>query len=1234
MKPQTILKLLLAGLLCLCKPAATQTILVPEINPDLYRTEIIHPDMGMSSPLPTCIYEDRYGYIWIGTQYGLDLYDGYGITQMNDYITATARTSFEWVWSISEDTEGNLWVCSSRGLFQYDRKRQSFEMLLPNLAEPGSEDNTVFAVNQDSEGIYWLFTAGGLFSYDRGANLFKDYKKDSVITEEIGVGGRAVRWWNDLRFCEDRTGTIWIGTWDGLKKYDRKRDRFLTFRHDPEDEGSIAGDFISSVLVDHIGTLWVVAEKEFYSTTVLCRLIDEEKGLFKHYRHDPTDPRSLVSDWFWPMYVDNRSNLWIGGNWGFSQYSYENDDFDNFYIETHELPRRGPAEQMNFISISEDSRGNLWMLTNKGLFHYKISDSSLDHFYFDPEDPGKLIPDYYTNNILEDRSGKIWISGSNRVTKSYRKHKPFYSISAKTLGLDASKDIRVMSMNYDERGSLWVGIEEHGLFKSRVFTKVNPAGFEQFYPDARPYSFLRDQAGGLWMGTISGQGLGKINEQTNAVRWFRPDMNHPDSLHGSYIAMMYEDSRDIFWIATAHFGINIFNPEGQKFIPVILPAQHSPGHIGKVLVINEDVDSNMWFGSFNYGVSRLIVTPGLVDSINAVFAGELVREDLELKFRNYRNNPFDPSSLSGNLVNDMYTDATGRLWIGTTNGLNLFDRKNDLFYSFTTADGLPDNCIFGILEDDHGNLWLGTRKGICRVDLKDGVGEDLITSVRRYSKEDGLHGNIMYENTCQRSDDGWMFFGGIHGITYFHPDSIEENYILPPVYITGLSINEQSVFSQELSLLDTALFETDRIELYHNQNFLAFEFLALNFSNASQNQYRFRMEGLDPDWVEAGTRRYAEYRDLKPGEYTFRVLGSNDDGVWNQEGASLGIIIHPPWYGTLLAYIIYIILAAAAIYGFIRWRTWRLRKDKELLEQQVNARTVELRDANTLLRDQKEEILATNTRLEEQKEELEQQKEELQITLDRLRETQEQLIQSEKLAALGGLVAGVAHEINTPVGIGLTAASSLEEDTRKMADLYKNNKISRADFKEYLNTTNQSAKLILSNMERTAEMVQSFKQVSADQSTAQRRKFRLKQYTQDVIRSLYPRLKDRKIDIGLHIDNKLELDSYPGVFSQIITNLMLNSLTHGFDPDAEGKIEIKATLKNSTLNLDYFDNGKGIPEENLKKVFEPFFTTNKKLGTGLGMHIVFNLVTQKLDGQIKCESKTDHGTRFKISLPV
>jgi len=281
------------------------------------------------------------------------------------------------------------------------------------------------------------------------------------------------------------------------------------------------------------------------------------------------------------------------------------------------------------------------------------------------------------------------------------------------------------------------------------------------------------------------------------------------------------------------------------------------------------------------------------------------------------------------------------------------------------------------------------------------------------------------------------------------------------------------------------------------------------------------------------------------------------------------------------------------------------------------------------------EVVKQKQEIEEKNEELTRQKEELQIILENLQRTQIQLIESEKMASLGGLVAGVAHEINTPVGIGVTAISSLLEDTRKIAELYKKDQISRGDFKEFLQTTNDSGKLIQKNLERTASLVQSFKQVSVDQSTEQQRKFNLKTYLEDVIRSLYPKLKQRDVDIDIECDEKLQLNSYPGTFAQIFTNLVLNSITHGFKKEnKKGMIGITVKQESKQLQIEYRDNGEGISQEILPKIFDPFFTTDQGKGTGLGLNIVYNLVTQKLKGSIKCESEEGKGTLFEINVPV
>jgi predicted ATPase/signal transduction histidine kinase/tRNA A-37 threonylcarbamoyl transferase component Bud32 len=268
------------------------------------------------------------------------------------------------------------------------------------------------------------------------------------------------------------------------------------------------------------------------------------------------------------------------------------------------------------------------------------------------------------------------------------------------------------------------------------------------------------------------------------------------------------------------------------------------------------------------------------------------------------------------------------------------------------------------------------------------------------------------------------------------------------------------------------------------------------------------------------------------------------------------------------------------------------------------------------------------------------QKAELEVTLHQLRTTQAQLVESEKMAALGNLVAGVAHEINTPVGVGVTAASQLDKLTKDFANLYKENKMTRTDLEKYLNSAHQSSVLLLRNLTRAAELTKSFKQVAVDQSSEQQRTFALKEYLSEIITSLRPEFKNTAHQIEVNCPAEIRLSSYPGALSQIITNLVINSMRHGFQPGTAGLITIEATTLTvgesaQRLVLRYSDNGKGIAADIIDKIFQPFFTTNRQAGgTGLGLHIVYNLVTHKLKGTIRCDSVEGLGSTFTIDIPT
>lgn len=299
-----------------------------------------------------------------------------------------------------------------------------------------------------------------------------------------------------------------------------------------------------------------------------------------------------------------------------------------------------------------------------------------------------------------------------------------------------------------------------------------------------------------------------------------------------------------------------------------------------------------------------------------------------------------------------------------------------------------------------------------------------------------------------------------------------------------------------------------------------------------------------------------------------------------------------------------------------------------------------LKEAETEILQQKEEIETQKDEIEnhrdrivEQKEELEKQKEKLAGTLEKLRQAQNKLIESEKMASLGSLVAGVAHEINTPVGIGIATSSTLVEKTVEFTKKFKAKEMTVENLKHYLDTIYQSCKILLTNLNRTAELVQSFKQVSVDNMTEQKRDFKMGDYMNDIIRSLHPKYKNRPISIDIVCDSELQIKSYPGAFAQIFTNFINNSLLHGFEERQEGTIKIEFTKTQTSLVCYYSDNGKGIPEDNIKKVFDPFFTTNMQHGTGLGMNITYNLVTQKLGGEVELQSGEGKGVKFTITIP-
>jgi signal transduction histidine kinase/ligand-binding sensor domain-containing protein len=1224
MNNQGICKLVLLLIYLVPVVLQAQAELDINTNPEDVRIHHIGPEDGLTTENIYDLHIDSYGFLWYTSDYGLGYYDGYSFRTFVYKEDDTTSLRDDFVYTIYEDKAGDIWASTRRGLSRFDRGKENFQTFYPDPHNLNSPDNNIYFVEEDSKGIFWVFSDGGILRFNRDDKQFIRFKRDSIYL--YNPKPQLLPHWADVMFAEDSNGNIWLSgilPMDGVYKYDRGKDKFVLYQYASglDYQQSIIGTF--SVTIDHLGSVWISS-----FGAGIFRLVDEINVRFKQYLHHPDDPSSILSNRLEHVFLDPFGNLWISGLSGFSRYHFDSDDFTTYHVPLHsDIQNKNYPEAENiFLRFSADKKGRLWCTSWEGFYCFDPTSNIIEHYIYDPVYPYKVYYEdrafpmtaatpTHANDIVDlviDDKGITWVSVLSegiymidQFDKSFRHHFEQDDIS---------------SIYEDKDGLLWLGTTKKGLYiadplqgEKKHLYQAGPSKslLASTISSDAILKIFEDKLNNLWIGT--GYGLNKTrlahrtaSNREPSISFTKYYYEHPDRerMRGDEIFDILEDSRANLWIAT-DLGLNLMDRETDRFSHILRDPedllQNEYSFDCSIVELYEDQDGQLWIGTRNCGLFRY----SLDDS-------SLIA---------YQNVPGDTLTISDNNIRQITEDPWGRLWIGTSRGLNLLDRQAGSFRFFGKEDGLVGEMIQGMVCDDHGNLWISHNQGISKLFLtrNDAFLEKPI--FYHFDESDGLQGHTFNRDAVYKSVSGEIYFGGINGYNVFHPDSIKVNPNRPEVYITSFHIDQERIY------FDQPVYELETIHLKHKDNIFSFGFVALNYSNPHKNQYAYMLEGFDNDWTYTGNTREVRYTNIDPGRYTFHVNGSNNDGLWNEEGVSIDIVIAPPWYRTLFAYFAYVILTFIAIFGYIRWRTMRLRKDKEKLEQQVKERTATIEEQNV-------EIIASNTELENQKEKLLSQKEELQQTLDQLKETQDQLIQSEKLAALGGLIAGVAHEINTPVGISVTAASSLMDETTQMAALYKENKISRNEFKEYLNTANQSARLILSNMERTANLVQSFKQVSVDQSTAQKRKFKLKAYSEDVIRSMYSILKKRKITITLDMEDDLEMDSYPGTFSQIITNLILNSLTHGFGENDKGKIELIAKLDKERLHFEYADNGKGISQENLRKIFEPFFTTNKKIGTGLGMHIIYNLVTQKLNGTICCESESNKGTRFIIEMPL
>ena len=565
-------------------------------------------------------------------------------------------------------------------------------------------------------------------------------------------------------------------------------------------------------------------------------------------------------------------------------------------------------------------------------------------YLHDPDNPNSLSHNWVIS-IVEDYRGRIWASthggGLNRLNRETDSFTRYSNDPHNPYGLRNDDLKRIYEDPMQQ--ALWIGSESGGVYKCAY----NQKQFKHYWHDPYDSNSLgqntlfgihEDNEGMIWIGTQI-KGLDRFDPKTNTFTHFRNDPNDPNSLHHNKVQAVFEDRDGNLWIGTSH-GLSRFDRDRNKFISY-LHGGNGEGTGDPVWIqdIKQDPFSGeqaIWIATtgtslkkYYYKENRFITyrhDPNNPYSLSNEYIMTIYRDpdkskrflwigtedglnkfDLEREtFSVYKNESDNPNSMSHSSVWSIHRDKNGILWVGTNGGgLNRFDEQSEKFIHYTEKDGLAGNIVCGILEDNHGNLWISTMGGLSKFNTKK-------ERFLNFHTGDGLQSNEYWPFSYAKTRAGLMYFGGINGFNVFHPDSIKVNLKVPRIVLTDFKLFNQSVKPDLNAPINRELSEAEEIILESDQDFFTIEFAALDYTNPEKDQYAYLLEGVDRDWVPSdASRRFATYTKLDPGEYLFRVKGSNNDGIWNAEGISVKITILPPWWRSLLrrSCILYLVVA-------------------------------------------------------------------------------------------------------------------------------------------------------------------------------------------------------------------------------------------------------------------------------------------------------------------------------------
>ncbi len=807
--------------------------------------EVISSENGLSQVSIQCILQDSRGFLWIGTQDGLNLYNGISITVFQQNPNDTSSLVNNFVKAMAEDSKGNIWVGTLNGLCMFDRQREIFVNYFAHMnPSPFEGDQNIFSLYIDRAGIVWFKTLDYLFGFDPVTHKLERYRHFRNLLNSF----------SDLvtfPMLEDHAGRFWVGTIDGLNLFDRGKASFLRFSHEPE------------------------------------------------------NPRSISDNDITAIFEDNQGSLWIGTENGLNLFDPNTETFQQIFLSNSTLPASNGIK-----SIVQGEANTLWVATSNTL--YRINKGSLQlEAITEVNNHNEIHPLDLLSTMYMDKSGILWIGFQQGMIKFDTKPRKFELYRKNYRGIPnfASNDIGALFE--DDLGQIWIGTWEKGLdIYNRATQQV--VHYDAMSRDRRfrisnnsVHLIFRDRNGTVFLGTNDG-----LEVYDPVSKTFTSFCKASNAASCSFTRRnrkyaMIEDRNGNYWLGTES-GLHLYDARygifRSYYTLTIDSQQHDLTTVNSIL---EDRKGYIWIGTNN---------------------GLIRHNPNTSEFVMYTRQEGKENTLSSNSVYYLYEDHRGILWVGTGAGLNRFDQSTGKFKVYTVQNGLPNNVIYAIVEDRKGNLWMSTNRGITKFDpLK----EEFTT----FDLSDGLQNYEFNLAVVFKSLSGEIFFGGINGFNSFYPDSIKRNNHIPSVQITNFELITPKGLKKQL------FHGKQEIIIPYNSRNFSIEYAALDFTDPLRNKYAYKLEreGEEAGWISAGNRTFASYNDVAPGDYVFKVKGSNSDNVWNEDPTELIIHVKSPFYTTRTYYFIYTILMVLIIFWFIRWRTARLRKDNRILREKQQA---------------------------------------------------------------------------------------------------------------------------------------------------------------------------------------------------------------------------------------------------------------------------------------------------------